>query len=195
MNDETILEEQVKPDEQDSQDSDIETAGVVETNVETETEEPASPPSLEEQLESVQAEAVDYKDRWMRGQAEFSNARKRMDKQRIQTYQNATVELAAKILPAIDDFERAMENVPLEINENDWFEGLQLVQRKFATILEGINVTTIKAVGQQFDPNWHEAVMQEPSDEVESGMVTKELQKGYKIDDRVIRPSLVCVAQ
>ncbi len=195
MNDETVFEEQIKSNEQGSQDSHIETADAVETSVETENEEPASPPSLEEQLENAQAEALDYKDRWMRGQAEFSNARKRMDKQRIQTYQNATAELAAKILPAIDDFERAMDNVPLEINENDWFEGLQLVQRKFATILEGINVTTIDAIGQQFDPNWHEAIMQEASDEFESGVVTKELQKGYKIDDRVIRPSLVCVAQ
>ncbi len=195
MNDETVLEEQIAPDKQAPPPQDVEDAGAVEDVTEAESSELPTPPSLEEQLENVQAEALDYKDRWMRGQAEFSNARKRMDKQRIQTYQNATAELAAKILPAIDDFERAMDNIPSEISENSWFEGLQLVQRKFATILEGINVTTIEAVGQQFDPNWHEAIMQEASEEFESGVVTKELQKGYKIEDRVIRPSLVCVAQ
>ncbi|KAA3657660.1 MAG: nucleotide exchange factor GrpE [Chloroflexi bacterium] len=150
--------------------------------------------TIEEQLEAAQAETADFRDRWMRVQAEFVNARKRMDKQRLQTYQNATVDLTAKLLPAIDDFERAIENVPTEVSENSWFEGIELVQKKLVGVLENIGVQPIEAIGQPFDPNFHEAIQQEPSDEYESGMVARELQKGYQLGDRVIRPSLVTVA-
>ena len=83
----------------------------------------------------------------------------------------------------------------LEIAGNSWLEGIQLVQRKLLGILDGMNVKLIEAVGEPFDPMFHEAIMQEPTDEYESGTVSKELQKGYQIGDRVIRPSLVYVAE
>ncbi|MBP6473356.1 MAG: nucleotide exchange factor GrpE [Chloroflexi bacterium] len=152
-------------------------------------------PSLEEQLEAAKAEAVKNLDGWMRVQAEFANARKRMDKQRQETQQRATGDMAAKLLPVVDDFQRAMETVPETISSDIWFEGIQLVHRKLTTILESMNVKAIEAVGQPFDPNCHEAIMQEPSDDHESGTVTRELQKGYMLGDRVIRPSLVYVAE
>ncbi len=155
---------------------------------------PVEPPTLEEQLTAVQAEADDYKDRWLRGQAEFANARKRMEKQRLDTYSNATANVMNKLLPIVDDFERALENVPPEISENSWLEGIQLVQRKLGTMLENFNVTPIEAIGEPFDPNLHEAITQEPNEEFESGAVCRVLQTGYKIGDRVIRPSLVVVA-
>jgi molecular chaperone GrpE len=161
---------------------------------ETPESETAAPPTLEEQLAAAQAEAEDYKDRWLRSQAEFANARKRMEKQRLDTYTNATVNVMDKLLPIVDDFERAMENLPAEISENSWLEGLQLVQRKLIATLENFNVTSIEAVGEPFDPNLHEAITQEPTDEFESGVVCRVLQTGYKIGDRVIRPSLVVVA-
>lgn len=156
--------------------------------------EPA-PPTMEEQLAAAQAEAEDYKDRWLRSQAEFANARRRMEKERIELYGTATSDVMKKLLPVLDDFERALMNVPEVIREDSWLEGMELVQRKLLTILENFNVTPIKAVGQPFDPNLHEAITQEPSDEHESGMICQELQKGYKIGDRVIRPSLVAVAE
>lgn len=155
---------------------------------------PASPPTIEEQLAAVQAEAEDYKDRWLRSQAEFANARKRMEKQRLDTYSNATANVMEKLLPIVDDFERAMENLPAEISENSWLEGIQLVQRKLVAALENFNVTPIDAVGEMFDPTMHEAITQEPTDAYESGVVCRVLQTGYKIGDRVIRPSLVVVA-
>ena len=158
-----------------------------------ETAENATP-TLEEQLAASQAEAEDYKDRWMRGQAEFANARKRMEKQRLETYTNATATVIDKLLPIVDDFERAMENLPAEMSEHSWLEGIQLMQRKLQATLDNFNVTSIDAVGQPFDPTWHEAITQEPSDEFESGVVCRVLQTGYKIGDRVIRPSLVVVA-
>ncbi len=151
--------------------------------------------SLEEQLKNALAEAADYKDRWMRGQAEFANARKRMERQRVETYGNAKADVVLKFIPAMDDFERAIANTPENIREDSWYEGIQLVERKFNTLLETLNITLIPAVGELFDPNIHEAISQEPSEEFESGLVCRELQKGYKVGDRVIRPSLVIVAQ
>ena len=156
--------------------------------------EAAEPLTVEEQLAAAQAEAEDYKDRWMRGQAEFANARKRMEKQRLDAYSNATANVMTKLLPIVDDFERAMENLPAEISENSWLEGIHLVQRKLMSTLDSFNVTPIEAVGEPFDPNLHEAITQEPMDEFESGSVCRVLQTGYKIGDRVIRPSLVVVA-
>lgn len=159
-----------------------------------EAAEATAPPTVEEQLAVAQAEAEDYKDRWLRSQAEFANARKRMEKQRLDTYTNATASVIDKLLPIVDDFERAMENLPEEIKDNNWLEGIQLVQRKLQATLDNFNVTAIEAVGQPFDPNWHEAITQEPTDAYESGVVCRVLQTGYKIGDRVIRPSLVVVA-
>ena len=131
----------------------------------------------------------------MRAQAEFANARKRMEKQRAETYLNASADVITKLLPVLDDFERALDAVPEEIAGNSWLEGIQLVQRKLLGILDGMNVKLIEAVGEPFDPMFHEAIMQEPTDEYESGTVSKELQKGYQLGDRVIRPSLVYVAE
>ena len=131
---------------------------------ETPESESTEPPTIEEQLAAAQAEAEDYKDRWLRSQAEFANARKRMEKQRLDTYTNATANVLAKLLPIVDDFERAMGSVPEEISDNSWLEGIQLVQRKLLATLENFNVTPIEAVGEPFDPNLHEALTQEPTD-------------------------------
>ena len=150
--------------------------------------------SLEEQLENAKAEAAKNLDSFLRAQAELANARKRFEKQRAQVYANANAELAGKLLPVLDDFERALENVPPEISEDKWFSGIELVYRKLVTILENMNVESIEAVGQPFDPNYHEALGAETSDEYESGTVTREMLKGYQLDGRVIRPSLVYVA-
>lgn len=189
MNEEPMVNEQVNENVPE-----VETAETEATNSETAAEK-VEKPTLEEQLEAARAEAEDYKDRWMRSQAEFANARKRMEKQRLETFNLATNEVLMKLLPVLDDFERAMESVPDEISNNSWFEGMQLVQRKLNTILEHFNVEPIEAVGALFDPNLHEAISQEPSDEYESGVVIRELQKGYQSGDRVLRPSLVTVAE
>ncbi len=168
--------------------------GMAEAQAETAAAEAAELPTLEQQLAMAQAEAEDYKDRWMRSQAEFANARKRMDKQRMDAYSNATANVIDKLLPIVDDFDRAMDNLPAEIQEHSWLEGMQLVQRKLFATLDTFNVTPIEAVGQPFDPNLHEAITQEVTDAYESGVVCRVLQTGYKIGDRVIRPSLVVVA-
>lgn len=150
--------------------------------------------TLEEKLEKAETEAAEYLEGWQRARAEFANARKRLERQRIDARRNATIEVVSKLLPVLDDFDRALENVPGEIAEHDWFEGVALVNRKLRSILETLGIERIEAVGQPFDPNFHEAVLREESDEYESGIVTKELQRGYRLEDRVIRPSMVVVA-
>ena len=159
----------------------LEAEDVVEEVAQAVAEEEAAPLTLEEQLAEAQAEAARNLDGWQRTQAEFANARKRFDKQWAEAHTNATANVMAKVIPVIDDFDRAVENVPTAVAEDSWFEGIQLVYRKLNTILEHFNVVAIEAVGQPFDPNLHEALMQEPSDEHESGTVTRELQKGYRV--------------
>lgn len=150
--------------------------------------------TLEEQLAAAEAKAAEYLDGWQRARAEFANARKRLEKQRTEAYKNASVDHAAKLLPILDDFDRALANAPAEIEADSWFEGIQLVRRKFQTIMENLKVEAIEAVGQPFDPNFHEALSLKEADGVESGTVIEELVVGYRLGDRVIRPSLVNVA-
>jgi molecular chaperone GrpE len=157
--------------------------------------EPAELASVEEQLEAAQKEAAKNLDSLLRAQAELANARKRFEKQQAQMYANANAELVLKLLPALDDFDRAMESAPDSVREDKWFEGVELVHRKLMGILESLNVQKIEAVGQPFDPNFHDALAQEPSEEYESGVVTREMIKGYQLGDRVVRPSLVYVAE
>ena len=172
------IEGEIAPDDE----TDDETIGI------------SAPDSIEAQLEQAQADTAEYRDKWMRGQAEFSNARKRMVKQQSETYAHATADTIKKMLPVWDDLARALDNMPAELEGNAWIEGISMAQRKFVTTLENMNVTPIEAVGKPFDPMFHEAIMEEASDEHESGTVSKELQSGYKLGDQVIRPSLVYVA-
>ncbi len=152
-------------------------------------------PSIEDQLTAAKEEASKNLDSFLRAQAELSNARKRFEKQQVAVYTNANADLVLKLLPVLDDFSRAIESVPKDIGEDKWFEGIELVQRKFLNILESLNVKEIEAVGQPFDPNYHDALAQEPSEEYESGTVTREMIKGYQVGDRVVRPALVFVAE
>jgi molecular chaperone GrpE len=184
-------QEQVDPEVVEA----VETAETEEETAVSEEEEQEKPLTIEEQLAAAQEEAAKNLDGWKRAQAEFANARKRTEKQRSETCLNASANVITKLLPVLDDFERALDAVPEEIAGNSWLEGIQLVQRKLLGILDGMNVKSIDAVGEPFDPKFHEAIMQEPTDEYESGTVSKELQKGYQLGDRVIRPSLVYVAE
>lgn len=158
------------------------------------TAEAAETRSVEQLLEDARAEASKNLEGWQRALADLSNARKRFDKQTQLAYTNATIDVVSKLLPVIDDFDRAMDNVPDDVAQNAWFDGLSGVLRKMNSILEGIKAERIPAKGELFDPNIHDAIMREESDEFESGIVIRELQAGYRIGDRVIRPAMVVVA-
>lgn len=145
-------------------------------------------------LTATQEEASRNLEGWQRTQAEFANARKRMEKQRADAYVDANIELVRKLLPVVDDMDRALQSAPDQVQGDSWFSGLVMVGRKFGSVLESLQVEPIEALGLPFDPNFHEAIGQESTDEYESGIVSREMQKGYRMGDRVIRPTLVYVA-
>jgi molecular chaperone GrpE len=149
-------------------------------------------PSAE--LEKLQAQANDYLNGWQRERAEFANYRKRVDREKEETFQFAAMTVLQKILPVIDDFERAMENTPEEIAEHSWTQGVSLIGGKFRTLLENSGLSEINPVGEPFDPAMHEAVGMDDSENIESGHITVVLQKGYAYGDKVLRPAMVRVA-
>lgn len=158
-------------------------------------DETAAEPTLEEQLTAAQAEAARNLEGWQRTLAEFANARKRLERTRAEAYNNAAVDIAAKLLPVIDDFDLLLENAPESVTDESWFTGIALVRRKLMGTLDAIKLEPVNALGQPFDPNVHEAIQQMPSDEYESGIVCQVYQKGYKIGERLIRPAIVVVAE
>ena len=163
--------------------------------VEVEASEEAPEPTIDELLAAAKEEAAQHLDNYLRAQAELANARKRFEKQRAMTYVNANADMVSKLLPVLDDYERALDTVPEAVSEDAWYQGIQLVYRKLLGVLEAMGVAEIEALNQPFDPHVHEALGQESSDEVESGNVSRVMQKGYQIGDRVVRPSLVYVAE
>ena len=146
--------------------------------------------TLKKQLAEKEAEAGVNLAGWQRAQADFINYKRRVEADKEDTIKYANNEFIRKILPVLDDFERAFASIPHDQASVKILEGMKLVERKFRSFLESQGVTEIKALNQPFDPNLHEAVMQA---EGEEGIVVKEFEKGYKINDRIIRPSKVVV--
>jgi molecular chaperone GrpE len=148
--------------------------------------------ALQKQLAEAEAKATEYKDGWARSQAEFQNYKKRLERDNELTYASMKGDIIKKVLPALDDMERALQNRPAD---DAWASGIELIARKLQNILESEGVKRIEANGAAFDPIFHEAITHEPSEEVESGHVIAVVQNGYMLGERVIRPALVRVAQ
>ncbi len=148
--------------------------------------------ALKKQLEEYQAQAAEYKDGWQRAVADFQNYKRRTDAEKADTYQNAVGSIVKRYLPILDDLERALAARPADLA---WVEGIELIYRKLQAILEAEGLKRIEAEGQMFDPNVHEAILQEPSEGHESGQVIAVVQNGYMLGERVIRPAMVRVAQ
>ena len=132
-------------------------------------------------------------DKLKRQMAEFDNFRKRTEKEKTQMYDMGAKSIIEKILPVIDNFERGLAAVPEEQREDAFVVGMDKVYRQMLTELDASGVKPIEAVGQEFDPNFHNAVMQVESEEYDSGVVAQELQKGYMHKDSVVRHSMVAV--
>ncbi len=147
------------------------------------------------ELEQLQAQASELKEALQRERADFQNYRKRADRERESLQADIAAKVFMKFLPILDDFERALEAVSPEHQENDWLKGIALIQRKFQSLLEAEGIQAINPLGQEFNPNYHEAVgMEEASETYKSGYVTAVLQKGYVRGDKVLRPAMVRVA-
>lgn len=145
-------------------------------------------------LEASEAKAEEYLDGWQRAKAEFTNFRKRQERERELARFETVGRIAKRYLPIVDDLGRALNDPPTEGDGAAWSEGIELIYRKLINILEAEGVTPIEAEGEIFDPNLHEAVVQTESDEHESGQVIEVLQTGYKMGDRVLRPTMVRIA-
>lgn len=145
---------------------------------------------IEKALTETQQKAEDYLESWKRTQADFINYKRRTEQERSEMSKYANTQLILSLLPILDDFERAFDSIAPRIEKVDWAKGIKLIERKLKTILETQGVSPIKAIGESFDPNLHEAVMH---DKGEDGKVVQELRKGYRLYDKVIRPSHVVV--
>ena len=135
----------------------------------------------------------DLTDRLKRQMAEFDNFRKRTEKEKTQMYDMGATSIVEKSLPVIDNFERGLAGVSDEDKENPFVVGMDKTYRQMLTELAAVGVTPIEAVGREFDPEFHNAVMQVESEEYEAGVVAQELQKGYMYKDSVVRHSMVAV--
>ena len=135
----------------------------------------------------------ELEDKVKRQMAEFDNFRKRTEKEKSQMFETGAKSVIEKILPVVDNFERGLATIPEEEKGSGFADGMNMIYKQLMTELENIGVKPIEAVGQEFNPEFHNAVMQVESEEYESGVVAQELQKGYMYRDTVVRHSMVAV--
>lgn len=150
--------------------------------------------AIESELAEALTKVEENMDGWKRAQAEFSNYRKRMERDRSQQHQDLTVEIITRYLEVVDDLDLALKNRPADGEGGEWADGIELIYRKLITILDKEGVIPMNALGETFDPNLHEAISQDESPEHESGQIIEVLKEGYLIGERVLRPSLVRIA-
>ncbi len=149
---------------------------------------------LEAELAEVKTRAAEYLDGWQRARADMANYRRRTEAERSTLVATANSRLLTRLLPVLDDFERAFETLPADLRNLTWIQGVGMIYRKLQITIEGEGATPVDAVGQPFDPNIHDAIMQEESNDYPAGTVVAELQRGYKLGDRVLRPAMVKVS-
>jgi molecular chaperone GrpE len=145
--------------------------------------------------DAVQTQAQEYLEGWQRNRAEFANYKKRVEREMKDSQNNGAGTVLKDILPVIDDFERAMSHVPESLQDDSWVGGVGMILRKLNKVLDNYGVTVLDPTGEPFDPNRHEAIGTDDSDDVATGHVTATMQKGYVLGDRVLRPALVRVAK
>jgi molecular chaperone GrpE len=150
---------------------------------------------LQMELEETRAKADEYLDGWQRSRAEFSNYKKRIEREQAHIYQTTAGNLIKHFLEIADDLERALNSRPQEKDGEQWANGVELIYRKLMATIEAEGVIRIEPDGQYFDPTFHEAISQEDSKQHESGQIIEVLQPGYQLGDRVLRPARVRVAR
>lgn len=174
-------------------------SGAEEAGAQAETQKPAkgekkSPFKKKEKKKDKRDERIEeLTDQVKRQMAEFENFRKRTEKEKSQMYEIGAKSIVEKILPVVDNFERGLAAVPEELQGNAFVDGMDKIYKQMMTVFEEMDVKPIEAVGKEFDPEFHNAVMQVESGEYESGVVAQELQKGYTYRDSVVRHSMVAV--
>jgi molecular chaperone GrpE len=151
------------------------------------------------ELKRLESEVKELMDGLARRQADFENYRKRMESKRAETHNRVVADIAAKLLPVLDNLKRALEmEASVEASESDEFRhflsGVDLIHKQLNGVLDALGVKPVLAEGERFDPHLHEAVVTEPTDEFEPDTVMQEIVRGFRIGDKLIRPALVKVA-
>ncbi len=172
----------------------IEEAAQNQDDNQEEVEPQFSMQALQAELDKAQAQAAEYLDGWQRARAEFANYKKRVEAEREEWRRVSNEALLLKLLPVVDDFERAFQKIPQEWTDSPWVNGISMILRKLHALLESQGVKPIQAVGQPFDPQQHEAVLMEENAKHPDGTVIAEIQRGYRLGERVLRPAQVTVA-
>ncbi len=188
-----LMEENIKKEET-FENEEIEEVEEVEQELMDDTEEKATDASFEE-IEQIKQEKDELYNKLIRLQAEYDNFRKRTQREKAADLKYKSQSLVTELLPIVDNFERALDNKPEDHAVQPFFEGMEMIYRQLSTALEKEGVEIIETVGETFDPNIHQAVMQVEDDQYDSNTVVEELQKGYRLKDRVIRPAMVKVNQ
>lgn len=194
------------------QEKELEEQDMTQQEAETPREETSGEPSAGEEKKTAKSDRKEKKkkdkkqdalkekveeleDRVKRQMAEFDNFRKRTEKEKAAMFETGAKSVIEKILPVVDNFERGLASVPEEEKDGAIAQGMQMVYKQLMTELENLDVKPIPAVGEEFNPEFHNAVMQTESEEFESGVIAQELQKGYTYRDSVVRHSMVAVVQ
>ena len=202
----------VAAEEKDKQEKELEEQDMAQQEAETPKEEAAGEPSAgaeekaaksdkkekkkkDKKQDALKEKVEELEDRVKRQMAEFDNFRKRTEKEKAAMFETGAKSVIEKILPVVDNFERGLASVPEEEKDGAIAQGMQMIYKQLMTELENLDVKPIPAVGEEFNPEFHNAVMQTESEEFESGTVAQELQKGYTYSDSVVRHSMVAVVQ
>ncbi|WP_272037710.1 nucleotide exchange factor GrpE [Paenibacillus sp. JJ-100] len=146
------------------------------------------------ELTRLKAEAEESQQRLMRAQADFDNFRRRTQREKEDLAKYASMKLITELVPVIDNFERAMATVPEGTETESFAKGIQMILRQLETVLASEGLAAMETVGQPFNPEFHQAIMQVDSEEHEEGIVVEEVQKGYMLKDKVLRPAMVKVS-
>ncbi len=151
--------------------------------------------NLDQKYQQLETEKNELYDKHLRLQAEYDNFRKRTQREKAADLTYKSQQLATELLPVIDNFERALQATTKDESTKSFIEGMEMIYRNLLSVLELEGIEVIPAVGQEFDPTIHQAVVQVEDDQYESNVVVEELQKGYRLKDRVLRPAMVKVNQ
>ena len=190
---ETTCEAETENDEADAEVNDEE-AEAEESSEEEKESKGFFGKKKDKKVAALEEKVAELEDRTKRQMAEFENFRKRTEKEKSQMFETGAKSVVEKILPVIDNFERGLAAIEPD-NKDSFYDGMCMIHKQMLSELEKIGVTPIEALGKEFDPNFHNAVMQVESDEFESGIVAQELQKGYMYRETVVRYSMVAVVQ
>lgn len=146
-------------------------------------------------ITAIQQQSDDNHNRYLRAQADFDNFRRRTVKEKEELTQYASLKVVSQLLPVLDNFQRALQTSNEAVEGGAFAKGIDMIYRQLFQVLEAEGLKQMEVVGQPFDPEWHQAIMQVESDEYPEGIVVEAIQSGYVLKDKVIRPAMVKVSQ